>query len=184
MDIEAIEDSESFSEINYYGSGSSSTGGGGDGVGDIGIGGPPPGISPEPIIIRGSGNITVFGLHNRFKSDFPPTLLARVAPEEFKLTIEKVNSVLRKSLPLQLKWIIFGCLCCCCTLGCSFWPVVCLSKKTKLSLEKLLEWENNHLYRKLGLKWKLVQMHLDNSALLEYVLMIEFIPKLNLHAPD
>jgi len=175
MDIEAIEDTDSFSSEFHYGSTSS---------GGIGSGGQPPAITPEPIIIRGCGNITIFGLHNRFKSDFPPTLLARVAPEEFKLTVEKVNSILRKSLPLQMKWIIFGCLCCCCTFGCSFWPVVCLSKKTKLSIEKLLEWENNQLYRRLGLKWKLIQMHLDNSSMLEYVLVIEYIPKFQLYMPD
>lgn len=68
MDIEAIEDSESFSELNH---GSSNTG-------------VFPGINPEPLIVRGCGNITVFGLHNKFKTDFPPSLLARVAPEEFK----------------------------------------------------------------------------------------------------
>lgn len=69
-------------------------------------------------------------------------------------------------------------------LGCSFWPVICLSKKTKLSVEKLLEYENSHLYRRLGLKWKLAQMHLDASAMLEYVIVIEFIPKFQLYVPD
>lgn len=170
MDIEAIEDSESFTDLNYGSSNSSSTYG--------------PGVNPEPVVIRGCGNMTVFGLHNRFKADFPPTLLSRVAPEEFKATVEKVNSLLRKAVPLQMRWVLFGCLCCCCTLGCSFWPVICISKKTKLSVEKLLEWENTHLYRRLGLKWKLAQVHLDSSSMLEYVLVIDFIPKCNLYKPD
>jgi hypothetical protein len=101
MDIEEIEDTESFSELNYI------VAGGGNGCP----------LNHEPIIIRGCGNITIFGLHNRFKTDFPPSLLARVAPEEFKGTVEKVNSILGKALPLQMKWVLFGCFCCCCTLG-------------------------------------------------------------------
>lgn len=141
-------------------------------------------VTQEPVIIRGNGNLTVFGLNNRFCTDFPPTLLARVAPEEFQATVEKINSLLRTALPLQMKWIVFGCLCCCCTLGCSFWPVVCMSKKTRLSIEKLLEWENSHLYRRLGLKWRLAQMHVDSSSMLEYVLVIDFVPKYHLYVPD
>lgn len=82
MDIEAIEDTESFSELNYGGSGFP--------------------LNQEPIIIRGCGNITVFGLHNRFKTDFPPSLLARVAPEEFKGTVEKVNSILGNAEQIEI----------------------------------------------------------------------------------
>ena len=63
---------------------------------------------PDPVIVRGAGNITVwvpflfhqtlslhvtessfvcsrFGLSNRFDTDFPNLLHARVAPEEFKV---------------------------------------------------------------------------------------------------
>ena len=75
---------------------------------------------------------------------------ARVAPEEYKATITRVNSTLRKTLPvnvrwlfclflftsyqlfvyfLNVRWLFCGCLCCCCTLGCSMWPVICLSKR-------------------------------------------------------
>jgi len=42
-------------------------------------------LVPDPIIIRGAGNITVFGLSNRFDTEFPPSLHSRVAPEEFKV---------------------------------------------------------------------------------------------------
>ncbi|ELW69886.1 Cysteine-rich hydrophobic domain 2 protein [Tupaia chinensis] len=72
----------------------------------------------------------------------------QVAPEEFKASINRVNSCLKKNLPVNVRWLLCGCLCCCCTLGCSMWPVICLSKRTRRSIEKLLEWENNRLYHK------------------------------------
>jgi len=50
----------------------------------------------------------------------------QVAPEEFKDTVLRINSTLKKALPVNVKWLLCGCICCCCTLGCSLWPVVCL----------------------------------------------------------
>jgi len=139
---------------------------------------------PDPVIIRGAGNITVFGLSNRFDTEFPPSLHSRVAPEEFKATVTRVNVTLRKALPVNVRWLLFGCLCCCCTLGCSMWPVVCLSKRTRHQLEKQLDWENCHLYSKLGLRWKLARQRCDSSLMMEHVLLVEFVPKQNLFKPD
>lgn len=70
-----------------------------------------------------------FGLSNRFEAEFPNGLVSRVAPEEFKATVMRVNGVLKKTLPVNVKWLFCGCVCCCCTLGCSLWPVICLSKR-------------------------------------------------------
>jgi hypothetical protein len=70
-----------------------------------------------------------FGLSNKFEDEFPSALGGKVAPEEFKGTMTRLNSVLKKTLPVNVKWLFCGCLCCCCTLGCSLWPVVCLSKR-------------------------------------------------------
>ncbi|XP_061943010.1 cysteine-rich hydrophobic domain-containing protein 2 isoform X1 [Apis cerana] len=123
---------------------------------------------PDPIIIRGAGNMTVFGLSNRFESEFPNGLVSRVAPEEFKATVMRINSVLKKTLPVNVKWLFCGCVCCCCTLGCSLWPVICLSKRTQHSLNKLLEWENSRLYHKLGLHWRLAKQRCDSSSMMEY----------------
>lgn len=138
----------------------------------------------EPVVIRGAGNMTVFGLSNRFVSEFPSALTGRVAPEEFKATITRVNLVLRKNLPVNVKWLFCGCLCCCCTLGCSLWPVICLSRKTRHSIIKVLEWENSRLYHKLGLHWRLNKQWCDTNNMMEYVLLIEFIPKVPIHRPD
>uniref|UniRef100_A0A6B2E8L9 Putative cysteine-rich hydrophobic domain-containing protein 2 n=1 Tax=Phlebotomus kandelakii TaxID=1109342 RepID=A0A6B2E8L9_9DIPT len=141
-------------------------------------------LVPEPIVIRGAGNMTVFGLSNRFNSEFPSGLVSRVAPEEFKATIGRINAVLKKTLPMNVKWLFCGCMCCCCTLGCSLWPVICLSKRTQNTLDKLLEWENSHLYQKLGLRWRLTKQHCDSNSMMEYVLLIEFIPKIPIYRPD
>ncbi|BFZ24501.1 hypothetical protein BsWGS_27540 [Bradybaena similaris] len=139
---------------------------------------------PDPIIIRGAGNVTIFGLSNRFETEFPQGLSGKVAPEEFKATITRINNVLRKSLPVNVKWLFCGCICCCCTLGCSLWPVVCLSKRTRHSIEKVLDWENSHLYQKLGLLWRLKKQRCDSSSMMEYVLVLEFIPKVPIFRPD
>jgi len=141
-------------------------------------------VTPDPVIIRGAGNITVFGLSNRFDTEFPSALHARVAPEEFKATVTRVNVTLRKNLPVNVRWLFCGCLCCCCTLGCSMWPVICLSKRTRHQMEKLLDWENSHLYNKLGLRWKLARQRCDSTLMMEYVLLVEFIPKQQIYRPD
>lgn len=64
-------------------------------------------------------------------SQFP--LLFQVAPEEFKTSINRVNACLKKNLPVNVKWLLCGCLCCCCTVGCSLWPVICLNKRVRPS---------------------------------------------------
>lgn len=51
-------------------------------------------------------------------------------------------------------------------------------------MEKLLDWENSHLYNKLGLKWKLARQRCDSTLMMEYVLLVEFIPKQQIYKPD
>ncbi|XP_054539767.1 cysteine-rich hydrophobic domain-containing protein 2 isoform X1 [Pan troglodytes] len=97
--------------------------------------------SPDPVVVRGSGHVTVFGLSNKFESEFPSSLTGKVAPEEFKASINRVNSCLKKNLPVNVRWLLCGCLCCCCTLGCSMWPVICLSKRSfALVAQAELDW--------------------------------------------
>ncbi len=45
------------------------------------------------------------------------------------MTINQVNKVLRKTMTVNVRWWLCGCICCCCTLGMSLWPVVCLNKR-------------------------------------------------------
>uniref|UniRef100_A0A914UNB0 Golgin subfamily A member 7/ERF4 domain-containing protein n=1 Tax=Plectus sambesii TaxID=2011161 RepID=A0A914UNB0_9BILA len=138
----------------------------------------------EPIVIRGAGSMTMFGLNSRFDTEFPSSLTGKLAPEEFADTLGRVNSVLRKTMPVNARWLFCGCLFCCCTLGCSLWPVVCLSKRTVHALEKTLDWENCHLYMRLGMNWRLARRKTDSSNMTEYVLLLEFLPKAPLLLPD
>ncbi|KAM9180591.1 cysteine-rich hydrophobic domain-containing protein 1 isoform 1-T1 [Dugong dugon] len=140
--------------------------------------------APDPVLVRGAGHITVFGLSNKFDTEFPSVLTGKVAPEEFKTSIGRVNACLKKALPVNVKWLLCGCLCCCCTLGCSLWPVICLNKRTRRSIQKLLEWENNRLYHKLALHWKLTKRKCETSNMMEYVILIEFLPKYPIFRPD
>ncbi|CAF0972113.1 unnamed protein product [Didymodactylos carnosus] len=139
---------------------------------------------PDPITIRGSGHVTVFALNNKFDDEYPQQLTARVARDEYSETIKRVNTILRKNVPINFKWLLCGCICCCCTIGLSMCPVFCLNKRSKHAVNKILEWENQRLYHILGLHWKLDKQKCQNNAVQEYVLMIEFRPKSTLIRPD
>lgn len=140
----------------------------------------------EPIMLRGNGNLTLFGLSNSFSDEFPSALIGRVSREEFDKTMRRINSLLRDQQSLSAKLLLFGGLCCCCSLGFSlFWPSIALKKRSKMSLEKFIASENNRLYSKLGLNWKLAEQRCySNPAFVEYVLMIEFTPKIMIYQPD
>lgn len=142
--------------------------------------------SMEPIVIRGNGNITLFGLSNTFNSDFPCVLVGRVSREEFEGSLSRINHMLRQHHSTNAKLLLLGCLCCCCSFGCSLlWPTLALSKRTRTALEKLIAAENHKLYNKLGLNWKLAKERCHtNYAFMEYVLVIDFLPKLHLYQPD
>lgn len=130
-----------------------------------------------------------FGLTNRFDDEFPQSLIGKVCPmqwecsgdvtgllfqvarEEYLLTIGRVNAILQKSIPWNLRCLLCGCLCCCCTLGLSLGAGIYLSKRVSHSqgllsiemcmwwvfllqimsrIEKLLEAENWRLYNKVS----------------------------------
>ncbi|CAF2612828.1 unnamed protein product [Rotaria sp. Silwood2] len=138
----------------------------------------------EPIIIRGAGHITVFALNNKFDEEYPQGLTYKVSRDEYQETIKRVNMILRKNVPMNFKWLLCGCICCCCTVGLSFCPVLYLNKRSKNAVDKVLDWENIRLYHKIGLHWHLTKQKCSNSAVQEYVLMIEFRAPLSLSDPD
>lgn len=140
----------------------------------------------EPIIIRGNGNLTIFGLSNSFTADFPNVLIGKVSREEYEITMRKINNLMRGQLSLNARLLLLGCLCFCCSFGLSLvWPSIALKKKTKAAIEKLLSAENNRLYSKLGMVWKLAeQRSYSNPSFVEYVILIEFIQRKSLYVPD
>ncbi|KAL3095424.1 hypothetical protein niasHS_007523 [Heterodera schachtii] len=142
-------------------------------------------ITPEPIVIRGVGHLTMFGLNSHFSTEFPSALTGKLAPEEFDDTLRRVNYVLQRNVSRNLRWLICGLLFCCCSFGISLWPVVCLNRRTISALEKTLDHENQQLYNKLGLHWKLARLPVEPSnRLTEYVLLLETLPRIPLSMPD
>lgn len=121
-------------------------------------------------------------MNNVFNDEFPPELHGKVAPEEFQETILKVNNQLRRSMSLNLKWLLCGFICCCCTLGCSMWPAICVNRKVRRNIEKTLEIENARLYCQLGLNWSLTkQRSTEPVVLMEYVSFFYFFKIFWLH---
>ena len=84
------------------------------------------------------------GLRQLLCDDAHHSCPMQVAPEEFHSTLSSINSILQKNIPLNLKFLICGCLCCCCTLGVSLGPVLCLNKRVGLlqTVTNLLSWFN------------------------------------------
>ena len=101
--------------------------------------------------------MSFFILHNKHTSLFVTKKFifvscAQVAPEEYKATVTRVNRVLSKTMPVNVRWLLCGCLCCCCTLGMSLWPVVCLNKRVSRHLGCPIE----HFAKSCGLLVQLV----------------------------
>ena len=48
--------------------------------------------------------------------------------------------------------------------------------QTRHQIEKLLDWENSHLYNKLGLKWRLARQRCDSTLMMEYVRDTDMLP--------
>ncbi|KAL7070413.1 hypothetical protein ACQ4LE_010317 [Meloidogyne hapla] len=142
-------------------------------------------ITPDPIVIKGIGNLTLFGLNSRFSSEFPCSLKGKLAPEEFQDTMDRINFVLQRNVHSHLRWLICGLIFCCCSMGISLWPVIYLNKGTISAVKETLEQENQLLYNKLGFNWKLSRRPVENAAnLTEYVLLIETLAKVPLSVPD
>lgn len=141
-------------------------------------------VTKDPVIVRGAGNITIFGVSNKFCETFPSQLYAKLAPEEFRDTIKQINSILSRKLANNFRWLVIGSVFCCCTLGCSLFPVIFMNKKARMSINKFLDTENQRLYLKLGLKWRLAKIKCNSNSLMEYVLLIEFLPTVLLYYPD
>ncbi|KAF4791704.1 Cysteine-rich hydrophobic domain-containing protein 2 [Turdus rufiventris] len=115
--------------------------------------------SPDPVVVRGSGHVTVFGLSNKFEAEFPSSLTGKCQKKYkgFQLlgsenSLKLRREVLCGNLVKQQLGVV--------------WDKVKrkVITNTRRSIEKLLEWENNRLYHK--------------------VILIEFLPKTPIFRPD
>ncbi|MCP9258335.1 Cysteine-rich hydrophobic domain 2 protein [Dirofilaria immitis] len=103
----------------------------------------------EPIIFRGVGHLTMFGLSSRFDTEFPNVLTGRLAPEELADTMRRINGVLARNMSGNVRWLVCGLL-------------FAVALLTVHALEKLLDHENQTLYNKLGLHWRLVRRPIES----------------------
>lgn len=67
-------------------------------------------------------------------------------------------------------------------MGLSLFPAMCASRKAKQALREVAEFENDRLYHKLGLNWRLARNR--QETLVEYILVVEFLPRLYLNKPE
>ena len=58
---------------------------------------------PPPLILKGTGEITVFGVCCKYENSFPHQLTGRLAPEEFTRMIDRINAQLKRNIPAQVK---------------------------------------------------------------------------------
>lgn len=57
---------------------------------------------PPPLILKGTGEITVFGLCCKYESEFSSQLTGRFASEEFSRMIHRINAQLKRNIPSQV----------------------------------------------------------------------------------
>ncbi|CAN8033179.1 unnamed protein product [Ixodes persulcatus] len=98
-------------------------------------------LVPEPVVIRGAGNMTVFGLSNKFDTEFPPTLSAKIHSKRIAESRVTVNSSLFDDSP---KFVGGKFACVCCYLKSTFSQApralrldVCVAEKAKTGLNLL-----------------------------------------------
>ena len=101
---------------------------------------PPPPPPSSFLPISPSSTLSLPSLPPPPSPPLPP--LSQVASEEFHSTLGRLNAILQKSIPFNLKCLLCGCLCCFCTLGLSMGPVLYLNKRVcdrerELNTEKL-----------------------------------------------
>lgn len=141
-------------------------------------------LEGDPIIIRPNGNVTLFGLSNKFNLEMPNKLLSVIAPDEYRNTIRKINRILKYRISLNFKIFLCSCLCCCCTCGLSLFPSIIMNNHTKEMIRNVLNEENERIYHKLGLHWSFSRHTYGSVPVIEYVILINFLEKDKIYSPD
>ena len=60
-------------------------------------------------------------------------------------------------MPVNIRWLLCGCICCCCTLGMSMWPVVCLNKRVRAQL-----YNKSLCHQLFQITWKCLTLFSEN----------------------
>lgn len=138
----------------------------------------------EPIVIQSEPiKYKIHGLVDHFSSEIPHELVGKLSPDEFKITMSKINKFLKHNLKKQYRLLIFGALFCGCTAGLSLIPGYKNNSEILSNLKKILDDENERIYiRLLNMRWGLIIRPVHRF--LEYNLILEFIPRYNFTVPD
>ena len=138
----------------------------------------------EPIIIQTDPKkYKLHGLVDHFDETLPHELVGKVSPDEFKITINKINNLLKRRLKNQQRRLIASTIFCGLTIGASFYFAYDYNEKTLEKLKRLIAEENSRIYvNTLNMRWTLIMRPVNKF--LEYNLIIEFIPKYNFTLPD
>lgn len=107
-----------------------------------------------PVVIPCVGHIVVFGLSNAFDETYPARLAGKLAPDEFRTTIRKINRIVRGALPHIMRCFLLGYVLCCCTAGLTLLPSLIWKAKVRQRVAiSLLAARQPLLVRRRCLQW-------------------------------
>lgn len=107
-------------------------------------------------VIRMSTEPFFRGLPIVFDDDFPEeTLGKRIQGDEFNMTIININYIIDKNTPCT-GWMVCLSLLCCPTFGLSLIPMFTCGSKTVNLIRAFLDEENEKVYKKYGVFWRLM----------------------------
>lgn len=110
-----------------------------------------PNSSSEKIIIKAKGKTFINGLSKFYCDEFPKELINYIDYDTFKIIITDINDYISAYWPC-LPIMVFGYLCCPCTLGLSFLaPFMCINDGEQVLKNEILRINNTYLIEK-GLK--------------------------------
>ncbi|KAI0989404.1 hypothetical protein GJ496_010520 [Pomphorhynchus laevis] len=140
--------------------------------------------TPLPVVIRGLGRSSLITSKRGFNEEYHPMLIGKLSSDDFLHIVRMVNIIIRNSYTNYCQRMLFGITCCCCSCGMSLIPLLQRTTRARKSIENVLKTENARLYQKLGLEWKLEYRLSPTGQYFEYVLLIAFIPPLNMFTLD
>ena len=138
----------------------------------------------SPLIIQPCPkSAKIHGIIDRYSTKMPSELHGKVSQDQYSITINKINRVLRKNLKKQAYLSTLGTIFCCFTGGISCLPAINLTKRTISKIQDILDSENESIYLD-RLKLKFTFEPCTVGRFIEYNLIVSFIPRYNFTAVD
>ncbi|KAL7670636.1 hypothetical protein ACOME3_005568 [Neoechinorhynchus agilis] len=137
----------------------------------------------DKIIIRGAGNGFISMFNDLFDEEYPIKLQGKISIHEFKRTVSAINGII---CPYEQREDRSNQMCkdlCCCLCTCGLSAYI-RNWKVKRKLIAFLNYENNGVYKKLGVEWKLIRSTGPNTVFKEWVIQVSFLPRSCIFSPD